>query len=168
MGDEPSWDIDEPRALILGQLAHYRAAALRKLAGLSSEQLHSRVLPSGWSPLELLNHLIYMERRWLQWGFGAQAMTDPNGDTDEKDRWRIADHPDRDGVELLAGLSAQLREVGRRTESVAEQTDLRVRAQPGGRFHDRRPTLGRNMPATWASWTQCVSCSTDRWANSSL
>ena len=142
MFDEPSWDIEEPRALILAQLAYYRAATLRKLAGLSSEQLHSRVLPSGWTPLELLNHLVYMERRWLQWGFQAQPMTDPHGDADENDRWRIAEHPDRDGVELLSDLSAQLREVGRNTEAVVGEADLRARAQPGGRFDERQPTLG--------------------------
>jgi uncharacterized damage-inducible protein DinB len=154
---EPSWDIEDPRALLLGQLAHYRAATLDKLAGLSSDQLHARVLPSGWTPLELLNHLIYMERRWLQWGFEAQPMTDPNGDTDENDQWRIADHPDRDGVTqdgitqdgvtqdgitLLAELAGQLDAVGQRTEAVAGQADLRVRAQPGGRFGSRQPTLG--------------------------
>jgi uncharacterized damage-inducible protein DinB len=139
---EPSWDVEDPRALLLGQLAHYRAATLDKLAGLSSDQLHARVLPSGWSALELLNHLVYMERRWLQWGFEAQPMPDPNGDTDENDQWRIAERPDRDGVELLSELADQLREVGRRTEVVAGSTDLRTRARSGGRFGDRQPTLG--------------------------
>jgi uncharacterized damage-inducible protein DinB len=140
---EPSWDLEDPRTLILGQLAHYRAATLDKLDGLSADQLHTRLLPSGWTPLELLNHLVYMERRWLQWGFAAQPMTDPDGDTDEHDQWRIADRPDRDGLELLAELAGQLREVGRRTEAVAGQADLRDHARPGGRFRDRRqPTLG--------------------------
>jgi hypothetical protein len=41
-------------------------------------------LPSGWTPLELLKHLAYMERRWLCWGFRAEQLPDPHGDEDPR------------------------------------------------------------------------------------
>jgi hypothetical protein len=31
-------------------------------------------LPSGWTPLEVLKHLVYMEQRWLRWGFYAEQL----------------------------------------------------------------------------------------------
>ena len=62
---EPSKAIADPKALLLGYLDYYRAALLAKLDGLSEDDLRASRLPSGWSPLELFNHLIHMERRWL-------------------------------------------------------------------------------------------------------
>jgi uncharacterized damage-inducible protein DinB len=142
MNREPSWDIGEPRALLLGQLAHLRSATLDKLAGLTEDQLRSRVLPSAWTPLELLNHLIHMERRWMQWGFEGRQIADPLGDTDENDHWQLADREGRPPQELLADLAAMLDEISRRTDQIAAEAELETRAKPGGRFRDREPTLG--------------------------
>jgi hypothetical protein len=61
---EPSRSIADPKELLLGYLDYYRAALLAKLEGLSEEDVRAPRLPSGWSPLELFNHLIHMERRW--------------------------------------------------------------------------------------------------------
>ncbi len=33
---------------------------------------------TSWTPIELLKHLVYMERRWLVWGFLAEPVPDPS------------------------------------------------------------------------------------------
>lgn len=52
MNREPAKEIEDPKTLLLGQVAYYRVAVLDKLEGLSDAQLRATVLPSGWSPLE--------------------------------------------------------------------------------------------------------------------
>ena len=71
---EPSKTITDPKELLLGYLDYYRAALLAKLEGLSEDDLRATRLPSGWSPLEMFNHLIHMERRWLEWGFAGRQV----------------------------------------------------------------------------------------------
>ncbi len=74
--------MSEPRALLLGYLDWYREALMRKLAGLSDAQLRSPVEPLGWSPLGLVKHLGWVERRWMRWGFAAEDVLAylPGGD----------------------------------------------------------------------------------------
>lgn len=53
--------------MLLSALRNQRAHALGTLDGLTDEQLRSAVLPSGWSPLGLVNHLaVDVERFWFQ------------------------------------------------------------------------------------------------------
>jgi hypothetical protein len=61
----------------------------RKLNGLTEAELRSSHLPSGWTPLELLKHLVHMEARWLRWGFMAEQLPQPWGDEDESGRWHV-------------------------------------------------------------------------------
>src|SRR6266540_208354 len=68
----PGWEIDDPAEVILGLLDFYRDVVAAKLDGLSEEELRGSRLPSGWSPIELLKHLVYMEQRWLVWGFTGE------------------------------------------------------------------------------------------------
>jgi len=70
--DGPGDDVSDPRELLLGYLDWYRDALLRKIAGLSDTQLRTPVEPMGWSPLGLVQHLGWVERRWMQWGFDAE------------------------------------------------------------------------------------------------
>lgn len=139
---EPSVAVADPKALMLGQLAHLRAAAVDKLDGLSDAQLRSRPLPSGWSPLEMLNHLLFMERRWVEWGFAGRAVERPQGDRDAAGRFRLALPADRNALEVLAELSGALDEQARRTEVIAAGAELEARAQLGGQFSADPPTLG--------------------------
>jgi uncharacterized damage-inducible protein DinB len=37
------------------------------LAGLTDEQLRTPVLPSGWTPIGMVEHLARAERHWFQW-----------------------------------------------------------------------------------------------------
>ena len=49
-------------------------------SGRWSAELRSSRLPSGWTPLELVKHLRYVELRWLEWGFEGRDVGDPWGD----------------------------------------------------------------------------------------
>jgi len=60
-------DISPERPLLLRQLADVREHVLDQLEGLSDEQLHRPVLPSGWSCLGLVRHLTLSdERYWFE------------------------------------------------------------------------------------------------------
>jgi hypothetical protein len=79
---EPPETVADPRELLLGYLDYYRAAVLRKLDGMSEAELRRSRLPSGWSPLALLRHLAFVERRWFRWGFAAESVDPVFGDRD--------------------------------------------------------------------------------------
>jgi hypothetical protein len=117
--DEPPPSLEDPRAILLQQLSHYRATLLAKLKGLSEAQLTTSVLPSGWSPLGLLKHLVFVERRWMQWGFEAEPIPDPWGDHDpDSEGWLVAPG------DTVADLTARLAAIAARTEAVAGQAEL--------------------------------------------
>jgi len=61
--------LSSSKGLPLGYLDYYRLVITRKLEGLTESELRTSRLPSGWTPLELVKHLAYMEQRWLRWGF---------------------------------------------------------------------------------------------------
>jgi Protein of unknown function (DUF664) len=135
--DEPPKSLADPKEILLQQLSYYRATLLAKLDGLNQEQLTSSILPSGWSPLELLRHLAFVERRWMQWGFEAEQMPDPRGDEDpSSERWIIMPE------DTVESLSAWLAGIAARTEAVAATAELTDRAKLGGRFSSDPPTLG--------------------------
>ena len=113
-----------------------------------ADQRETRV-PSGWSPLELLNHVLHMERRWFQWGFLGEPVADPWGDwnipepwtSDDSDeirpaaRWHVADAVSGEA------LASRLRSVGDRTRAVLLEHRLDTPAAAGGRFEEDPPTL---------------------------
>ena len=104
-------------------LEFFRDRLAAKTRALPDEELRRSRLPSGWTPLELVKHLTYVERRWLEWGFEGRAVADPWGDQRD-DRWYV--EPD----ETLDGLLADAGRPGR-----AQHRD------------HRRPRPGRGRPA---------------------
>lgn len=134
---EPSGELDDPRALLLLYLDYYRAVVAGKLRGLSVEELRSSRLPSGWTPLELLIHLVHMEQRWLRWGFAAEPVLEPWGDVGADGRWAVGD------ADSLDELLGRLHDGGRRTRQIVEGAGLSEVAAVGGRFEADadRPSL---------------------------
>jgi hypothetical protein len=132
---EPDRQLADPADLLLGYLDYYRSVVTRKLDGLPDAELRTSRLPSGWTPLELLKHLVYMERRWLRWGFLAEPVEEPLGDHDDDGRWRV--HPHETATELIAALHAG----GDRTREIVAGAALDDVAPIGGRFQpgDRHP-----------------------------
>jgi uncharacterized damage-inducible protein DinB len=107
----------------LDYLDFYRSAIAHKLHGLSDAELRSSTLPSGWSPLELLRHVVFMERRWFRWRFAAEDIDEPQGDDGPDGRWALRDDDTLDG--LLSALAAG----GHRTRALVEAADLSDRAR---------------------------------------
>ena len=134
---KPRRDVADPKQLLLGYLDYYRSAIARKVAGLSEEDLRSSCVPSGWTPLELVKHLTFMERRWLVWGFLGEQVPTPRGDEDSSGHWYVS------APEAPADLIAAMYAGGARTRSIVEEADLADIAAIGGRFSDAdlRPTL---------------------------
>ena len=123
--------------VFLSYLDFFRSRLVSKLRAMPEAELRNSRLPSGWTPLELLKHLRYMERRWLEWGFEGQAITDPWADQRD-DRWFVADGESLDS--LLAGLAEQ----AERSRAIIESHDLAEVGQPGERWAGAQPaTLER-------------------------
>jgi hypothetical protein len=127
---------DDVRALFVRYLDFYRQTVEAKVRGLSPADLRSSRLPSGWTPLELVKHLAFMERRWLVWGFLGEHVEDPWGDGPD-DRWHVADD------ETLDALLDMLHAGGDRTREIVQHADLASSAALGGRFttDGEQPTL---------------------------
>ncbi|MFE3174406.1 DinB family protein [Amycolatopsis sp. NPDC059090] len=99
---EPSDTLTDPRELLLAYLDYYRATLLRKLDGLSDDELRTSRLPSGWTPLELLKHLAFVERRWLRWGFLGEDVDPVSGDEDPETRkWTVGADESAESVRAL-------------------------------------------------------------------
>ena len=118
--------------VFLGYLDYFRSVLVTKLEALPEPELRRSRLPSGWTPIELLKHLIQVEKRWLEWGFEGQAVADPWADQRDG-RWYVA--PDESLAELLAVLAAQ----AERSRAVILRHDLAEIGQPGERWDGADP-----------------------------
>jgi uncharacterized damage-inducible protein DinB len=123
--------------VFLRYLDYFRDRLAARLRELPAGELRRSRLPSGWTPLELLGHLTYMERRWLEWGFEGRAVPDPWGDQRD-DRWYVAPE------ETLDGLLAALADQAERNRAIISGHDLDEVGQPGERWAGAPPaTLER-------------------------
>ncbi len=131
--EAPTGALSDPKELLLAYLDFYRSVIARKLDGLSDAELRASRLPSGWTPLALLKHLVYMERRWLRWGFTAEHVPAPWSDDDAAGRWYVGED------ETLAELIAAMHEGGVRTRAIVAEAGLSDVAAIGGRFAEGAP-----------------------------
>lgn len=136
--EDPGPHVSDPRALLLGYLDWYADALHRKLAGLSEAALRTPVEPLGWAPVGVMQHLGWVERRWLRWGFAAQDVVayHPDGDGAE---WTIP--PDRSVADVLGAYTEEVR----LARAAVGDAPLDAPARAGGRFPTEAdaPTLGR-------------------------
>lgn len=116
---------------------------------LGEEELRTTRLASGWTPIELLSHVLHMEQRWFVWGFLGEQVEQPWGDWNQPEPW-TADDSDETKVDarwIVADdvtaddLAARLRAVGERTTAILREHPLDELAAAGGRFGQDRPTL---------------------------
>ena len=134
---EPTAPVATRAEVFLGYLDYFRDRLVSKLQSLPEDELRRSRLPSGWTPIELLKHLRYVELRWLEWGFEAQPVADPWADR-RGDRWYVG--PD----ETLAGLTAELAAQAVRTRAIVTSHHLADAGQPGERWNGADPaTLER-------------------------
>src|ERR1700735_4454491 len=135
----PSEQLQDPKEVLVAFVDYLRDTVVRKLHGMSAADLRTSRLPSGWSPLEMVRHLTFMERRWVEWGFAGEAVADPWGDDDPtKGRWQVP------AGEETADGRAGLRAIGVRTRALVAEASVGTPALPGGRFAvgEPVPTLG--------------------------
>jgi len=120
-----------------------RADLAATVLALPEERRRTALVPSGWTPVELLSHVLHMEQRWFVWGFLGEDVAEPWGDwtVDEPwdnelgGRWHVAD--DVEAEELVAALWA----IGERTRIILRNYPLDAVAEPSGRFLSDPPTL---------------------------
>ncbi|MBA3907897.1 MAG: DUF664 domain-containing protein [Pseudonocardiales bacterium] len=65
--------MDRERAALLHFVNAQRAAALAVLEGLSEDDARRSVVPSGWTPLSLTEHLGAVERHWFAFALGGDV-----------------------------------------------------------------------------------------------
>jgi uncharacterized damage-inducible protein DinB len=128
----PTDPADSRAEVLLRYLDYFRSVLLAKLDGLPERELRRSRLPSGWTPLELVKHLTYVELRWLEWGFEGRPVDEPWGERRDG-RWWVA--PD----ETLGGLTAALRARAEVTCSVVGAHDLADVGAPGERWDGAAP-----------------------------
>jgi hypothetical protein len=134
---EPTSAAASRTEVFLRYLDYFRDRLGAKLRALPEEDLRTSRLPSGWTPLELLKHLTYVELRWLEWGFEGRQVSEPWGDQRDG-RWYVA--PDETLDALLAGLADR----AARSRTIIEGHDLSDAGQPGERWDGAPPaTLER-------------------------
>lgn len=133
----PTLPVESRAEVFLAYLDYFRSRVVAKVEGLGeAEQRRSR-LPSGWTPLELIKHLTFVELRWLEWGFQGRSVHDPWGD-ERDDRWYVT--PDETAQSLVALLSAQ----ATRSRTIIEANDLAAVGEPSPRWDGAQPaTLER-------------------------
>ncbi|MGZ4589626.1 MAG: DinB family protein [Actinomycetes bacterium] len=133
----PTLPVASRAEVFLGYLDYFRSVLQDKLRGLTDDELRSSRLPSGWTPVELVKHVTFVERRWLVWGFEGSDVAEPWGDNRDG-RWYVA--PDETLADLLEAMHAQ----AANTRTVVERHDLAEVGQPGERWDgEQPPTLER-------------------------
>ncbi|GAB3713842.1 mycothiol transferase [Mariniluteicoccus flavus] len=124
----------EVPALFCDYLDFYRDVVEEKVRSLPEAALRESVVPSGWTPLELVQHLVFMERRWFVWGFLGEAVDEPWGDNRGAEKsagWEV------DPSASLDALIERLHDGGRRTREILAGASLEAMAPPGPRFEGR-------------------------------
>lgn len=130
---EPRGDLADPGALFARYLDYYRETVLRKAGSLPPEQQRVSRLPSGWTPLEVVSHVYFMERRWFVWGFLGEDVADVWGDGE--DRWQVP------ADVTLGDLARRLRTLGERVSDLLATHRLEEVAPPGPRFDGEPASL---------------------------
>ncbi|MGP3958498.1 mycothiol transferase [Nonomuraea sp. 3N208] len=131
---EPSRQLSDPRELLEGYLDHYRGEILRALDGFPEPEVSQ--VPSGWTPVAMLKHLAYMERRWFVWDYAGEPVEDPQGDRDDEGRLVTSESFEQVKEFYLAQCE--------RSRQVVAEGRLSDRASRIGRFAPPKepPTLG--------------------------
>jgi uncharacterized damage-inducible protein DinB len=134
---EPTLPVSSRAEVFAGYLDYFRSRVLTKVQELPPSARRRSQLPSGWTPLQLLKHLTFVELRWLVWGFEGRTVADPWGDL-QGDRWHTG--PDETFEHLAAALRAQ----GEMSREIIVTNDLSDAGQPGPRWEGADPpTLER-------------------------
>ncbi len=129
---EPTIPVLSRAEVFLGYLDYFRSRIVSKLEDLPDQELRHSRLSSGWTPLQLLKHLTYVELRWLEWGFEGRDVTDPWADN-RNGRWHVA------VGETLADLVTALHAQASRSRAIIQSHDLADIGKPSDRWDGADP-----------------------------
>ena len=127
--------------VLLDFLAAQRETVLEIVAGLDEEAWHRSVVPSGWTPAGLVEHLSGVELHWFQEVVAGADMTAPGDE----------DLPPYDPMAAFvtdwssADIIAEYRELCARSDAVLAVTSLSAR--PRGRHGD--PEVAEPRTVRW-------------------
>lgn len=134
---EPTRPSSDRGEVLLEYLDYFRSRIVSRLDGLDDRSLRTSGLPSGWAPIEMLKHLVSMERRWVVWGFEGDVVEDPWSDQ-QGGRWFVA------ASETVSDLVDLFRAGGDRTRLIVSSHALDEIGAPGPRWDGEPPaTLER-------------------------
>jgi hypothetical protein len=122
--------LDEERRALLHFLEYQRSSVLSIVDGLDEEAWHTPVVPSGWTPAGLVQHLGDAERHWFQYvvtGSEVDLPWDDGRPAYDPDAAFTCDRP-------AADVIAYYREQCQRSDAVLAVTPLS--APPRGRHGD--------------------------------
>lgn len=139
---EPAKDGPSGNARWSAYLDWTREEIATAVLALSPEEQRSSRLASGWTPIELLSHVLHMEQRWFVWGFLGEEVGEPWGDWNRAEPWTGDDSDEAaEGARWVVhpnvtadDLAQRLATVGERTRSVLRNFPPDATASPGGRF----------------------------------
>jgi hypothetical protein len=129
---EPTLPISSRSEVFVGYLDYFRSGVISRVESLSESEVRSSRLASGWTPIELLRHLTFVEMRWLEWGFEGQKVEDPWGDHRDG-RWYVGADESRETV------IGELRARGFRSRKIIRANSLDAVGQPGARWDGAEP-----------------------------
>jgi len=135
MGLTDEQDVRPPRPTgshletLCALLDYSREAMLRKIAGLSDEELRRAMTPSGVTLLGMVKHLAYTERWWFRTTFAGEEHDFSWADDDPDFDWRI--EPGETTAAIVALYEA---ETARSREIVANATLEDVSRREGTRY----------------------------------
>jgi uncharacterized damage-inducible protein DinB len=129
---EPTGPADSTTEVFLRYLDYFRSRLADKLRELPPGALRTSRLPSGWTPIELLKHLTFVELRWLEWGFAGQRVPEPWGDIRDG-RWHVEPGESLDDLLTALGNRAE------RSRAIITAHDLADLGQPGDRWDGQPP-----------------------------
>ena len=129
MAAEPEAAVRDEASGFATYLSFLRESIAEAVLALSPEEQRTTRLASGWTPIELLSHVLHMERRWFVWGFLGEQVAEPWGDWSRDDPWEGPEDGPEPRWQVPAdvtaeSLAARLREVGARTTQVLAEHDL--------------------------------------------
>ncbi|MEO5852672.1 MAG: DUF664 domain-containing protein [Nocardioides sp.] len=128
----------------IGYLDWVRADVVDAVLTLPEPERRTTRLPSGWTPIELLSHVLHMEQRWFVWGFLGEPVEAPWGDWSREEPWDTEGPPARwqvPGDVTAEVLAARVEGIAERTRTVLREHAPDTPASPGGRFAEDPPTL---------------------------
>ena len=125
-------------------LSFYRHEIIDGVLGSDAEQQRMTQVPSGWTPIELLSHVLHMEQRWFVWGFLGEDGRRRVGRLDDRRPLGAAGPTPggRSPTDVTAeSLADRLRDLGERHRILPTTRSMRSPPAPIGFDDGDPPTL---------------------------